>query len=269
MSTSSGSFQPPARREGFATTLAWEFTKIRSVRSTYWTLLAVMVVTVGFGAIASAAAASHPHVLGPRFDPTARSLDGLYISQLMITVLGALTITSEYSTGMIRTSLAAMPRRSAVFAAKAAAFAAVAFAAGLLASLGAFFVGQAVMAARRLNVTLGQPDVLRAVLGGALFLAACGLLALGLGMLLRSTAGAITAAVGLLFVAAILVNFLPPAWQLHADKWLPAAAGSQVWAVRPPAGPPMFSAWTGYAVFCGYAAIALVAGLARFCRRDA
>jgi ABC-2 type transport system permease protein len=262
---------PPATgRAGFADAVRSEFTKIRSTRSTYWTLLALVVVTVGIGALASAGAASHP-VHGPGFDAARQSLAGLYLGQLVIAVLGALTITSEYSTGMIRTSLAVQPRRGTLFAAKAAVFAAVSLVTGLVASFASFFIGQAIMSGHHgLSVTLSDPNVLRAVIGGALFLTACGMLAFGLGAILRHTAGAITAAIGLLFVLTVLVQFLPQSWQNHVDKWMPAMAGAQVWTTQPVQGPPqLFSAWAGFAVLAGYAVIAMVAGLALFRRRDA
>jgi ABC-2 type transport system ATP-binding protein len=270
---------PAARgRAGFAGTLRSEFTKIRSVRSTYWSLLALVVVTIGIGVLASwGAAHTYGQMNGPQrssflsgFDATQQSLVGLILGQLIISVLGALTVTSEYSTGMMRTSLSVMPRRGTLFAAKATVFAAVALAVGLVASFASFFIGQALMSGQHLNATLGQPGVLRAVIGGGLFLAACGLLAFGLGAILRHTAGAISAAIGLLFVLFILVNFLPSSWQQHVDKWIPFDAGSQIWTAHATSGgTPMFSAWTGFAVFCGYAAIALLAGLTLFRERDA
>jgi hypothetical protein len=112
--------------------------------------------------------------------------------------------------------------------------------------------------------------VLRAVIGGALFLTACGMLAYGLGAILRHTAGAITAAIGLLFVLSILVNFLPHSWQDHVDKWMPAIAGAQIWTTKPGSGgPDLFTAWPGFAVLAAYAAVAIVAGLILFRRRDA
>ncbi len=260
----------PARRAGFATTVRSEFTKIRSTRSTYWTLLALALITIGFGALASAGAASNPAQQGPGFDPTQQSLFGLYLGQLVIAVLGALTITSEYGTGMIRTSLTVMPRRGTLLAAKAAVFAAVALVTGLVTSFGAFFLGQALMSGAHLGVSIGEPHVLRAVIGGALFLTACGMLAFGLGAILRHTAAAITASIVLLFVVSILVNALPHSWQGHVDKWMPAIAGSQIWAVKAVHGfPPMLTPWSGFAVFCGYAAAALIGGLILFLRRDA
>ena len=259
---------PTTGRAGFADAVRSEFTKIRSTRSTYWTLLALIVVTVGIGALATGGTASHPQGIGPDFDATQQSLGGLYVGQLVIAVLGALTITSEYSTGMIRTSLAVQPRRGVVFAAKALVFAAVSLVTGLVACFASFFIGQAILSSHHLNVTLGDPNVLRAVIGGALFLTACGMLAYGLGAILRHTAGAITAAIGLLFVLSILVNFLPGSWYDHVSKWMPAIAGSQVWVTRAP-DPHMFSAWPGFAVLASYAAIAIAAGLLLFRTRDA
>jgi ABC-2 type transport system permease protein len=260
----------PSGRAGLGGALRSEFTKIRSTRSTYWTLLALIVVTVGFGALASAGTASHASDLGPNFDPTQRSLGGMYISQLIIAVLGALTITSEYSTGMIRTSLTAMPRRGVVFMAKAIVFAVVAFVTGIVTSFCAFFLGQALMSGKHINATLSQPNVLRAVIGGALFLTVCGMLAFGIGMILRHTAGAITASIGLLFVVTILVNFLPHSWQVDVDKWMPALAGSQIWSTRPVVGDtPMFAPWNGFIVFACYAVAALIGGMLVFRGRDA
>jgi ABC-2 type transport system permease protein len=261
----------PAGRAGFAGALRSEFTKIRSVRSTYWSLIALIVVTVGIGAAAGAsAAASTPGQLGAGFDPTTTSLYGLVLGQLIIAVLGVLTVTSEYSTGMIRTSLTVMPRRGTVVAAKAVVFGAVALVTGLVASFGAFFLGQALMSGRHLGASLGQPHVLRAVIGGALFLTVCGLLGLGLGLVLRHAAAAISAVVGLLFVLFILALQLPASWKDPVGKWVPLNAGSQVWtAAASPASDHMFAAWTGFAVFCGYAAIAIAGGLILVRRRDA
>jgi len=258
-----------AGRANFAGALRSEFTKIRSVRSTYWTLLALVVVTVGFGALACWGAATHEH--GPFFDATQRSLGGLYISQLVIGVLGVLVITAEYSTGMIRTTLSTMPYRGTIVAAKAVVFTVVALVTGLITCFASFFLGQALLASHHLNASLGQPNVLRAVIGGALFLTASGLLGFGIGLLLRHTAAAISTVVGLLFVITLLVNFLPQSWQEHVDKWMPAIAGTQIWSTlpNPPGSTPFFAPWTGFAVFCVYAAIAVIAGLALFRKRDA
>ena len=196
------------------------------------------MVTIGIGTLACVGAVSRGADHGPLFDATQRSLAGLILGQLIITVLGALTVTSEYSTGMIRTSLTVQPRRGTVLAAKGVVFFLVSLVTGLVASFVSFFIGQAILSSKHLNVTLGDPNVLRAVIGGALFLAVCGMLAFGLGTLLRHTAGAITASIGLLFVLFVLINFLPSNWQNHVDKWIPFNAGSQIWSTIARAGQP-------------------------------
>jgi ABC-2 type transport system permease protein len=273
-----------AGNASFAGALRSEFTKIRSVRSTYWTLLALVVVTVGLGALSSWSATRNPH--GPDFDPTMRSLGGLYFSQLVIAVLGVIVITSEYSTGMIRTTLTTMPRRGTMIAAKATVFGLLSFVTGLITCFASFFLGQELMSGHHsftgfnngqpvvspghLNATLGQPHVLRAVIGGALFLTACGMLAFGIGLLVRHTAAGISIMVALLFVVTILVNLLPSSWQNDVVRWMPADAGTQIWTTVPNQGPPnLFDPWNGFAVFCGYAVIALVAGVILFRKRDA
>jgi ABC-2 type transport system permease protein len=276
-------------RAGFPGTLRSEFTKIRSVRSTYWTLFAVLIVCVGVGALFSwgqterLLAVAHgagrfrgrsPAAVAAdiRSSAASTSLFGLLIGQLIIMVLGALTITSEYSTGMIRTSLTTMPRRVTLFAAKGTVFGAVALAFGLVTSFLSFFVGQAILSTQNVGTTLGHPDVLRTVIGGGLFLAVCGLLSFGIGALLRHSAGAIATGIGLMFVLWILSGFLPGPpgsnWAADVDKWIPFNAGSGIWEQQANGVNP-FSPWTGFAVFCGYAAVAIIAGLIVFRKRDA
>jgi ABC-2 type transport system permease protein len=259
----------PSGRAGFGGALRSEFTQIRSVRSTYWTLIALVVVTIGIGALACLGAVSRGADHGPLFDATQRSLAGLILGQLIIVVLGALTVTSEYSTGMIRTSLTVQPRRGTVLAAKGVVFTLVSLVTGLVASFVSFFIGQAILSSKDLGVSLGDPNVLRAVIGGGLFLAVCGMLAFGLGTLLRHTAAAISACIGLLFVLFVLVNFLPSSWQDHVDKWVPFSAGSQIWSTVNVPGTHLFAPWTGFAVFTGYAVIAIIAGAVMFLKRDA
>ena len=230
----------------------------------------MFVVVVGFGALASAGAAhGGPH--GPNFDPARQSLAGLYVGQLIIGVLGVLVISSEYSTGMIRTTLTTNPHRGVMIAAKGVVFTLVALVTSLVTSFAAFFLGQALMSSDHISTTIGSPNVLRAVIGGALFLTACGVLAFGLGLLIRHSAGGIGAVVGLLFVVTILVSFLPETWQNHVDKWIPALAGGQVWmaTAQPPGDTPMFGPWPSFAILCGYAAVAVAAAVILFRKRDA
>jgi ABC-type transport system involved in multi-copper enzyme maturation permease subunit len=158
-----------------------------------------------------------------------------------------------------------------MIAAKGVVFTVVALVTSLVTSFTAFFLGQALMSSHHMSTTLGSPNVLRAVIGGALFLTACGVLAFGLGLLIRHSAGGIGAMVGLLFVVTILVNFLPQSWQDHVDKWIPALAGGQLWMAvpQPPGSTPMFGPWPSFAVLCGYAAIAVAAAVILFRRRDA
>jgi ABC-2 type transport system permease protein len=255
---------------GFGATVRSELTKIRSVRSTYWALAATVLVTVLIGAAVCAFTLAVSS--GPRssyYDPTYLSLIGVIVGQLIMAALGALTFTSEYSTGMIRTSLAVQPRRGTLFAAKATAFALVSLAAGLIAAFTSFLLGQAILARRDLGATLGQPHVLRAVAGAALFLCVSGLLAFGLGALLRYTAGAVAGAIAVLFLSVVISSFLPGSWQASVSRWIPFNAGSQLWSTVSDPGAHMFSPWAGFAVFAGYAAAAVAAGLAAFLRRDA
>jgi ABC-2 type transport system permease protein len=255
------------RRAGFRAALRSELTKIRTVRSTYWTLIAMIALTVIIGVLSCAL--TGPGALGPGFDPTYLSLEGFIFGQLIVAVLGVQAITSEYSTGMIRMSLTVQPRRGTVFAAKATAVALVALTTGLVASLISFLLGQAMLDKRDMGTSLGQPHVLRAVVGAALFLAVSGLLAFGLGAALRYAAGAIGAAITVLFVSLPLEAFLPTTMQAEVDRWIPLNAGSQIWSTVVVPSAHQFSPWAGFAVFTAYAAVALVLGLAIFLLRDA
>ncbi len=282
----------PSGRAGFFGTVRSEFTKIRSVRSTYWTLFALILACVGIGALFSwgqtqrllrfenaPRGAKFPHGIAHQIaheitsQAASISLFGLLIGQLIIIVLGALAITSEYSTGMIRTSLTAMPRRGTVFAAKGVVFGIVALVIGLVTSFLSFFVGQLILSTQHVNTTLGHPHVLRMVIGGGLFLAVCGLLSFGIGAILRHTAGVIASGIGLMFVLWILSQFLPgppSGWfgQEDIDKWIPFNAGSAIWENQANGLHP-FSPWIGFGVFCAYAAAAIIGGLVVFRRRDA
>src|SRR6202046_4628083 len=263
-------------RADLSGTLSSEFTKIRSVRSTYWALILLVLAGLAFCIANCAGTAAHWASQPPQFrgflDATQDSVDGLaLLGQLVVVVLGALAITSEYSTGMIRTSLTVMPRRGVLYGAKAAVFTAAALVIALLTSFASFFIGQALLTSTHVSATLSQPNVLRAVTGAALYVGLCGLFAFGLGAILRSTAGAMTAAYGLLFLVPQLAKALPSAWYADLDRWVPgggvvnAITGTQVVNNNP----HLFSAWGEFAVFGAYTAIVLIAGLVLLRRRDA
>jgi ABC-2 type transport system permease protein len=263
-------------RASVAGTLRSELTKIRSVRSTYWTLFLLVAAGLGWSiAYCAGEASKWPHMSAQEkfgFDPTQGSVVGLaLLGQLVIVVLGTLSITSEYGTGMIRTSLTVMPRRGAFYGAKAAVFAAVALVVALVATFASFFIGQALLGSTHVSATLSQPNVLRAVTGTALYLVLCGLFAFGLGAILRSTAGAMTAAYGFLFLVPQLAKALPSSWYADVDRWLPG--GDVVNAITNTqsvnANQHLFSAWGEFAVFGAYAAVLLVLGAVLFRKRDA
>jgi ABC-2 type transport system permease protein len=261
---------PTGPRVFFANVRA-EWTKLRSVRSTTWTLLATVGIAIGFGALVGVSQMSSWDNLDPteqlRFDPTFFSLSGLWLAQLAVGVLGVLLVTSEYATGQIRATLGATPQRTTVLAAKATAFTGVVLAAGLVSSFGSFVVGQAIFASKGLGVSITDPGVFRAVVGGALYLAAVGLLGLGLGTILRRTAGAVAALVGALVLAPLVSGFLPAAFQESIGKYFPAQAGMAVFSVAP--DPRSLTPWAGYGLLLAYVAAALVAGGLLLARRDA
>jgi ABC-2 type transport system permease protein len=251
-----------------------EWVKLRTVRSTYWTLLAAAAGMIAFGALLTAAYVRHygsvSRAARAAFDPAAYSLSGFFLAQLAVGVLGVVVMTSEYATGSIRSTLAAAPQRGTVLTAKAAVFAAVAAITGIASSLAAFYTGQAILASEGIQARIGDPGALRSVTGAGLYLAVLGLLALGLGTLIRRTAGAIAAVVGLVLILPVLVQGLPSSWQAAVTRYLPSAAGQAIIG-RTKFAPPghLLSPWTGFALFCGYAAAALVAAALTLNRRDA
>jgi hypothetical protein len=248
-----------------------EWTKLRSVRSTVWTLLATVGLAVSFGALIGASQMGNWDNLDPaerlRFDPTSFSLSGLFLAQLAVGVLGVLVITSEYATGQIRATFGATPQRLTVLAAKATTFTGVVLATGLVASFGAFWTGQAIFASKGLDASITDPGVLRAVAGGALYLTGVGLLGVGLGTILRRTAGAVAALVALLFILPIVTGFLPASFQESVGRYFPAQAGMSVFNVVP--DPAALSPWAGFAVLLAYGAASLAVGGLLLVRRDA
>jgi ABC-2 type transport system permease protein len=191
-------------------------------------------------------------------------------SGLAIGVLGVVITISEYATGSIRSTFAAAPQRGTVLAAKAAAFAAVAVITGIAFSFAAFFTGQAILSRNAIEAHLSDPATTRSVLGAGLYLAALGLLALGLGALIRHTAAAIAAVAGLVLVLPVLVQGLPSSWRAAAVRYLPSAAGQAIIGRTKftPLG-QLLSPWTGFALFCAYAAAVPIASVISLSWRDA
>ena len=214
-----------------------EWTKLRSVRSTVWSLFATFGITVGLGALFSWAYINryNQQSLTERltFDPTAHSLRGLFLAQLAVGVLGVLIISSEYSTGLIRTTLTAVPNVAPSSPPKPSSSAPSRSSSACSSVLVAFLVGQAILNGKNLGVSLGDPHVLRAVLGAGAYLTIVGLLGLGIGTILRRTAGAIATLFGLVLVFPLLAQALPSPWNHDIAKYLPSQLGDALFSVRP------------------------------------
>jgi ABC-2 type transport system permease protein len=286
----------PPGRVGLRRAMAAEWTKLWTVRSTMWTLVATGVAVLGLSAL-STGTVSPTDIIE---DPTRRSLIGILLGQLIFGVLGVLVMSAEYGTGTIRATLSAVPRRPVVLVAKIMVFGAVAIVASEVFAFSAFAVGQALLSARHAvgtataaaqrahqlglkvphslqstlsngSASLGQPGVLRAVVGAGLYLAVLGLLALGLGTIIRHTAGAISAFVGVVLVLPLIVQALP-AWISNAlGRYLPANIGFVMFSTH---GAPdrigsAFSPWAGFGLLVLYTVVILGIGCWVLVRRDA
>ena len=269
-STTARPTDPAGRRVTQARVIRSEWTKLRSVPSTAWSLLAAVALIVGVGALYSLLRVTRPPTdpaAVASFDPTAVSLTGVQLAELAVGVLGVLLVAGEYATGMIRASLAAVPRRLPVLWGKAVVVGLATLVLCLPAALAAFLVGQSILSAEHLDIALSAPGVARAVVGSALYLSAIGLLGLGLGALLRSTAGAVSGLFGILFAPQLLAGLLPEAWSDRIYPSLPVPAGVAVTAVQP--DPAALAPWSGFALFCLYVAVVLALAAWRLRRRDA
>jgi ABC-2 type transport system permease protein len=261
----------PPGRTSMRGVLRSEWTKLRTVRSTMWTLGMTVLVGVGVSAIAMAVTRAHwatePAAARAAFDPVEVSLVGVYLGgSLVLGVLGILVVSSEYATGTIRATLAAAPRRPAVLAAKVLVFTAVSLVTAEVTSFASFLLGQAILTSPARHATLSSPGALRAVAGVGLFLCASGLLALGIGAVVRHTAGAIGAYVFVMLVLPIIVAGLPSSIGNDIARFLPESVGSVM--INNPV-PRAFGPWTGLAFLCGYTAAILILGTVLLVRRDA
>ena len=283
----------PARRSGFAGVMLAEWTKIRSVRSTVWTLIIFAVVSLGLTALFTWLTLNQlnngsgdARSSGIVTDPVNFILGtGLGLGQLAICVLGVLVITSEYSTGAIRAALLAVPHRYPVMLAKGLVFAALVIVVGEIVAFLSFFIGAALvnghvvtlhadMAGHRVSVphtitvSLSQPGVLQAVVGSGLYLTVLGLFALAIGGLIRHTAGAITAVIGMVLVIFPLAGLLPSSWGAHIHAYLPTIAGQLITQDKP-AADQILSPWQGFGVFCAWTVLLLAAATFLLQKRDA
>jgi ABC-2 type transport system permease protein len=252
-----------------------EWTKIRSVRSTVWSFLAFVVVAVGFSTIIAVVISNvwnspgnHPNHVKLATDPTAVIFGaGLGLGQLAICVLGVIVITSEYTSGAIRSSLLAVPHRIPMLVAKGIVFAVLDFVISAITVFATFFISTAILHSH-ISITLGQPGVLKAVIGGILYLTVLGLFAMSIGGLIRHTAGAISIVIALIIVVPPLVSLIPGTIANHIHGYLPNVAGELVAQTSQQPG-DVLSGWQGFGVFCAWTALLLAACGWLLVRRDA
>jgi ABC-2 type transport system permease protein len=253
---------------GFRTVARMEWQKLRTVHSTWYIVAVFAVALIGLAVLV----ASHENYAQlsaagrASFDPTYDAFLGLVPGQLLLGVLGVLSITTEFSSGMIRATFAAAPSRPLVLAAKAAVLGAVTLAVGEISAFAAFYAGQAMLKAPAPHATLGQPGVLRAVTMAGAYPALIALISLGIGAIIRHTAGAICGLVGVIFVLPLLFS-LSRSLQSTAQKFLPDTMRNSLIAVKPVGH--LLSPGLTFGSLCAYATVALAAGAWALARRDA
>jgi hypothetical protein len=267
----SGLLTPKYRAARFSDVLHAEWTKARTVPSTMWTLLVAAVLGIGLGALISSLAANHyaKSSLSDKltWDPTSISNAGLSIAQLAIGVLGVLLVTSEYSSGAIGSSLAAVPRRGRLLAAKSVVIMALTFVVVEIIAFVAFFVGQALISGHAPSATLGQTGVLRALIGAGLYGALLGMTGLAFGTIIRNAAGAIAVLVAILYVLPGIAAALPASIEHKVQEYWPTQAGGQITTVVHTSN--TLSPWAGFAVFFLFVAILSGIAFTLLNRRDA
>jgi ABC-2 type transport system permease protein len=250
-----------------------EWTKLRTVPSTAWLLLAVIALTVGASAMATAIVKC-PATCGA--DTTKLSLTGILLGQAAVAALAVVVVTAEYGTGMIRVSLAAVPRRSVLLAAKALVVTAVVLVAGTISVLGSVLAGRIQLPGNGFTAANGfaalsilHGATLRAAAGSVLYLVLIGLFALGLSVALRDSGLTTAVVLGVMYVIPLIGDvIISPVWQHRLDRWAPTNAGMAIQATRNVAGLPI-GPWQGLGVLALWAAAALAAGWLVLRLRDA
>ena len=259
----------PAPRVTFGRVLSAEWTKIRTVRSTMWTLTSMVVVSVGLTAMICWAVAGDLSAGAAGGEAPGSFVNwGMLFGQIGALVLGIIVATAEYSSGMIRSTLAAAPGRWSVLLAKTVVLGGMLLVLGTITSVASFAAGNAFLSAEGVGFTLDDPGVVRSMVGGGLYLTVLGLFGLGLGMLMRHTAGAVTVGIGLIFVVGNMVGLIPGVVGEWLTKLIPGNAGSTV-AMLDTFNPDLLGPWTGYAVFVGETALLLIVAGMLLARRDA
>jgi ABC-2 type transport system permease protein len=248
--------------------LTFEWTKLRSVRSNGWTLLIAAVVTLGVTAIVAASFASAPASGQPTpIDPLASSFLGFAeYTVLPLTVLSVLVFTSEYGSGLIRTTFTAVPRRRAVLAAKAAVTGMAAFTVGVLLALACFFLTQAILSSSHRGLSFSHPGVPGAVLAVGFALAVSAVVGVGVGAIIRHTAGGIAAAVIVVYLLGVLCLILPAPWSTRLGKFTLPFAAYQVVTLHPRAS--LLSPGLSMLVLVAWPAVTLLVASVVIVRRD-
>ncbi|WP_329475065.1 hypothetical protein OG555_25500 [Kribbella sp. NBC_01484] len=263
----------PAYRVTGRRVLRSEWAKLWSLRSTWITLGLGLLFLVGFGVIAAArykSSVTSGRQLDPDFaDATAVSLSlfGVVLAQLALGVLGVLVTAGEYSTGMIRSTLAAVPRRLPVLWSKAAVFGLVALVLGAVGAFVAFLIDSGILSGTQAALTMSDGGVVRSLLGAALYLGLVGVIGAALGSLLRSVAGGISVLVAALMILPGLISLLPTSWHNAVQPYLPSVAGESMFSLHH--GAHTLSPGAGLLVFLAWTALALAGAAWRLVRSDA
>jgi ABC-type transport system involved in multi-copper enzyme maturation permease subunit len=245
-----------------------EWTKLWSLRSTYIALLVMFVTTVGIGVIESVVTVNDWHTMSvfskASFDPITTSLTGVYFAELVVAVMGVLLISGEYATGMIRASMTVVPKRLPVFWGKIVVLVAVFGAASLVSVFVSFFASQAILGHH--GVSISHPHAFEMTFDAFVFLTLIGIMALSLGVLIRSTAGGISTIVGILFVVPTVLELLPSHWHRLIGPYTPADAGQGLFSTPDPGH---LSSLGSVIVLLVWTGLAIAAAAVRLRRTDA
>ncbi|MFC5910244.1 ABC transporter permease [Streptacidiphilus monticola] len=253
---------------GATAVLTSEWTKVRTVRSTYVTLVLAFVVTVGLGAVISAVTAAQWKDMTAQerlnFDPTSTSFSGIFLGQLALLVFGVLVVGNEYSTGMIRVSLAAVPQRATLLLSKTATVLCCVLPVALATAFAAFLLGQALLGDHR--TTLGADGVLKAVFGLALYMTLMSLLSLGVGFMLRKPVLSLGLLMPFFFLISPILNAVPGVKKVA--RYFPDQAGGQLVTVHHHTAAP-YGWGAALGIVLAWTAACLVGGYLLLKRRDA